>query len=393
MTLIPGQKIKVDIERMVPRGYGIAHADGATIFVALAAPGDSAVVEVREQKGGVVFAEIDEVLDPSPQRVAPRCEYFGSCGGCDYQQMTYSEQLASKITIIKDCLRRIGKIEIDNEAIKMIFSPAEFGYRSRAQWHLDPIEQRLGYYRRNSRDLVDIKKCPILVPELERALEQLRTSLDWDRFGVNKPFIDASVGSDGKISLSSPDLGESEMIEFNLGDIVFRYSAAVFFQGNHGLVGKLVDLALDDYQGKTALDLYSGVGLFSLPLARRFENVIAVEESSEAVRLADVNARANKISNVEFVSTPVRRFLAGYKGSEPDLVLLDPPRAGTEKETIHRIIELSPRNISYVSCEPSVLARDLKRFLENGYRITSITGADLFPQTHHVETVAHLTRL
>ncbi|HCA59000.1 MAG TPA: class I SAM-dependent RNA methyltransferase, partial [Blastocatellia bacterium] len=163
-----------------------------------------------------------------------------------------------------------------------------------------------------------------------------------------------------------------------------------FFQGNRFQIERLVATTIGDESGSLALDLYSGVGLFTLPLARRFERVIGVEESRFAVEFANRNAETAGLGNVEFVAEPVRRFLAESDLAGVDLVLLDPPRAGTEADTIMNLIALNPRVVSYVSCEPSVLARDLKRFVESGYRIEKITAIDLFPQTHHVETIARL---
>lgn len=379
------------IERIVPRGYGLAHGDGKTIFVALAAPGDRARVEVVETKGNVSFAEIVEVLEPGPQRISPPCPYFGTCGGCDFQQMSYAEQLASKVEIIRDCLRRIAKIEFAGE-IGVIGSPKELEYRSRAQWHLDPKIRGIGYYQRNSRDLVAIERCPKLVPPLNEALAKLNSDLPWENVWSEKAYIDAAVGDEQTVSMNSPGMFEPDEISFNALGETFHYSAGVFFQGNQYLVPQLLDTALGGFGGDLALDLYSGVGLFSLPMARKFAKVIGVEENPASVRYAKKNAWANGCENIEFRAESVRHFLAGNSMKKIDLVLLDPPRAGTEKDTMENLIRMDPACVSYVACEPSMLARDLKRFDAAGYRVDSITAIDLFPQTHHVETVARLSK-
>ncbi|HMJ08048.1 MAG TPA: RsmD family RNA methyltransferase, partial [Pyrinomonadaceae bacterium] len=172
----------------------------------------------------------------------------------------------------------------------------------------------------------------------------------------------------------------------------FNYSAKSFFQGNKSIVERLVSSAIDGAAGKKALDLYSGVGLFTLPLGRKFEQVTAVEENAEAVDFAESNARSAGLTNVSFVRDKVDGFVREAASESVDFVLLDPPRAGGSKETIRNIARLGPAEISYVSCEPSILARDLRVLLDLGYLISRITAIDMFPQTHHVETVVRLTR-
>jgi 23S rRNA (uracil1939-C5)-methyltransferase len=382
--------LEVAIERIVPRGYGIAHAEGKTIFVALAVPGDRVRVEIVETKGSIAFAEIIDVVEPGPQRITPPCPYFGSCGGCDFQQMSYSEQLASKVEIIRDCLRRIAKIDWQDD-IAVIASPKEFEYRSRAQWHVDPNAREMGYYARNSRRLIPIEECPKLVPVLNDELARLRDDFPFENVWSDKTFVEAAAGDDA-VSIHSPGLIEPPEITFTAFGETFTYASNVFFQGNQFLIPQLIETALVDASGSTALDLYCGVGLFALPMANRFKRVTGVEEHPRAIDYANRNAAANGHTNIEFRTESVRRYLSGDPPKNVDFILLDPPRAGTEKETMTNLIALGAPQISYVACEPSVLARDLKRFIEAGYRLDSVTAIDLFPQTHHVETVAHLSR-
>jgi 23S rRNA (uracil1939-C5)-methyltransferase len=386
-----GDRLDVRIEKIVPRGFGLAFADGLTVFVALAAAGDLAKVRLTEVKGKTAFAEIESVIEPSQERAVPPCPYFGACGGCDFQQMNYAAQLAAKVGIIRDCLHRIAKMEWDDE-ISIIPSPLEFGYRLRAQWHVNTKEKAIGYFRRDTRDLVDIQKCIVLAPELNDELEGLRRELPWDTFFSDKLQIDAALGSDGRVSIHSEELAEpAEEIEVTAAGEKFTFLANSFFQGNRVMVDQLVETAIGDSAGKRALDLYCGVGLFTLPLARKFETVTGVEESYDSVEFAKRNTANAKLGNIEFRTESVRHYLSNVVESDLDLVLLDPPRAGTEKDTIMNLIRLKPRHVSYVACEPSVLARDLKRFVESGYEIGSITALDMFPQTHHVETVVHLS--
>lgn len=364
-----------------------------TFFVALAAEGDLVDARVVEIKGKTAFAEIESVIESGVNRIEPLCPYFGACGGCDFQQMNYAAQLAAKVGIIRDCLHRIAKIEWAAE-IPIISSPEQFGYRLRAQWHANTNTKQIGYFRRDSRDLVDIEYCMILQSELQRELTELRDGIPWETFASDKLQIDAAVGTNGDVSIHSPEFVEpaSEITAQVFGEN-FIFSAKSFFQGNRFLLDKLLETAIGDVTGKNALDLYCGVGLFTLPLARRFEHVIGVEENPEAIEFAERNAADAQLSNIEFRTESVRRYLFNVVESELDFVLLDPPRAGTEKDTIMNLIRLRPKRISYVACEPSVLARDLRRFNDAGYKIDWITAVDLFPQTHHVETVVSTVRV
>ena len=382
--------INVEIKKIVPGGYGLAFTEGLTIFVVLAVKDDQLSVRLTEIKGKIAFAEIDRIITPSPQRIEPPCPYVGRCGGCDFQQMTYAAQLEAKVGIIQDNLQRIGKIEY-RHSIKVIPSPHEFAYRLRAQWHIDANRREIGYYERDSRNLIAIDHCPILMPELDDALQKVRAEIDWAKFWPDKGAIDAARGDDGSVSLYSPDidLGDEEITLSAAGE-QYTFAAHAFFQGNRYLIDVLVATAIGDAKGNHALDLYAGVGLFTLPLARRFKKVTSVEEYPLAVEFALGNITSAGLSNVEVIRKPVGKFLADAPPSNIDFVLLDPPRSGTEKKTVLDLIKLRPKTVSYVSCDASVLARDLRRFLDGGYEIESITAIDLFPQTHHVETIVRL---
>ena len=167
-----GETVEVVIERILPGGLGLAHANSRTVMVALAAPGDRLRVRVDRVKGNVSFASIVEVLAPAPVRVEPPCPYFGRCGGCNFQQLSYQAQLAAKIEIIRDCLRRVGGIE-GVPAFEITPAPREWHYRSRAQWQYDAVRRRLGYFETNSHRVCDVAECAVLVPELQSELEEI----------------------------------------------------------------------------------------------------------------------------------------------------------------------------------------------------------------------------
>jgi 23S rRNA (uracil1939-C5)-methyltransferase len=384
--------LDVTIEKIVPNGYGLGFAEGLTIFVSLAAAGDRLRVKINQLKGKTAFAEIVEILAPSSERIDPPCVYFGRCGGCDFQQMDYDAQLRAKVGIVRDCLVRIGKIDFPPEEIRIIGSPRPFGYRSRAQWHIDTRRRRIGYFRRNSHDVIDVESCPIITAELQQTLTNLRATLEWQNFWAERVEIEAASAG-AEVSVYSSELVEpTREISFQLDENRYFYDAQSFFQGNLFLVDALVETALRGAEGKSALDLYCGVGLFTLPLARKFEKVRGVEASEKAIAAARQNIEHARLETVEVFAEPVGEWLLENAGklAGVDFILLDPPRAGTEKETIEQILKIRPSRISYVSCEPSTLARDLRLLCESVYEIRSITALDLFPQTHHVETVVHL---
>ncbi len=385
-----GQTVEVEIKKIVPQGLGIGFIEGLTIFVPLAAPGDRLRVRLTQVKGKTAFAEIAEVISPSPARIEPPCPYFGTCGGCDFQQLNYSEQLSAKITMVDDALHRIGKIDIQNK-LDIVASPNEFGYRARAVWHADREHRAFGYFRRGTHDVVDIETCPIVTPELNAELARLRQTIEWDGFIEETIAVEAASAGGGVSVYSSEIIEPTNDIAFRGGGETYRFNARSFFQANQSLMPKLVKYSVGDLSGKTAFDLYCGVGLFSLPLGRKFGRVVGIENDLDAVEFAKANAAAVELGNVEFVAGSVGGFLEDHADGTPDAVLLDPPRSGTEKGVVEKLLDMAPKNIVFIACDPSMLARDLNR-LAVGYAIDEIKLFDLFPQTHHVESIAKLSR-
>jgi 23S rRNA (uracil1939-C5)-methyltransferase len=384
--------MEVRIERILPGGVGLAHAAGKTVFVSLAAPGDHLRVRVEREQGNVVFASIVEILTPSPVRLEPPCPYFGRCGGCDFQQLTYEAQLAAKAEIIADCLQRIARLD-EVPAITVQPSPKQWRYRVRATWQIDRAKQEIGYYERGSRRVCDVEYCAVLLPELQETLERVRAT-EWAEFPPELKHLEVVTG-ENEVSLSPP-FAEFETNELSLrvGNEVYQYNAESFFQINPALLSELIEFALTDARGQTALDLYCGVGLFTLPLARRFEKVVGVEANAVATRFARRNLAQAGLTNARVVTATVAGWVRATSVTTDvvDFVLLDPPRAGAESVVIKEMLDLHPARISYVSCDPATLARDLRKLIAGGYTIDSITGFDLFPQTHHVETVVLLRR-
>ncbi len=382
------KSLRVEIERILPGGVGLAHADGKTVLVSLAAPGDQLRVQVEREQGNVLFASVLEVLTPSPVRVEPPCPYFGRCGGCDFQQLTYEAQLAAKGAIISDCLQRIARLD-PLPPIVVHPSPNNWRYRVRATWQIDQEKREIGYYERGSRRVCDVVDCAVLMRELQGTLEQVRGT-EWSEFPSELKHLDVVAGENG-VSLSPPfaEFATNDL-SLRVGNEVYEYNAESFFQINPALLPELIDFALSDAAGETALDLYCGVGLFTLPLSRRFAKVLGIEANPVATRFARRNLQQAGLANARVITANVAEGVRNVR--DVDFILLDPPRAGAESVVIKGILDLRPQRISYVSCDPATLARDLKKLIAGGYSIESIGGFDLFPQTHHVETVVLLRR-
>lgn len=390
-----GALLDVRIERILPGGVGLAHAEGRTLFVSLAAPGDLARVRVESVRGRAAFASIVEVLEPSPARVEPPCPYFGRCGGCDFQQLSYEAQLKAKSEIIRDCLRRVARTEPPKE-IEVVPSPEVWRYRSRARWQHDAVRRHLGYYERGSHRVCDVADCAVAAPPVAERLERLRASMLEGTLPQASEF-EAVAGDEGvALEPAVEPLDEREQSR-RIGGETYRFDAGCFFQINHTLLEPLVAEGLRGIAegGETALDLYSGVGLFTLPLARRFRRVIAVEGNPASTAYARRNLADASLTNVRVETSSVGAWLEQHADEleRADFVLLDPPRAGAEPEAVRGIISLKPAHISYVSCDPATLARDLRLLLDADYHLDSLRAFDMFPQTHHVETVVHLRSL
>ena len=389
-----GALLDVRVERILPGGVGLAHAEGKTVFVALSAPGDRARVRVESSRGRALFASVVEILEPSPARVEPPCPYFGRCGGCDFQQLDYDAQLAAKADIIRDCLRRVARVEPPAD-ITVEPSPAQWHYRSRARWQLDSRRRHLGYYERGTHRVCDVVECPVVTPPLQAALDSLREAARDASLPAGAAEFHAVAGDEG-VGLAPPvEESHARAQTRTMGGERYSFDAECFFQINHALLDALVREGLRDASGHTALDLYCGVGLFTLPLARRFKRVWGVEGNARAARFARRNLAQAGLENARVEASPVGDWLE-RRVAEPfaaDFVLLDPPRAGADAQTLAALISLRPAHISYVSCDPATLARDLRALTDSGYHLASVHALDMFPQTHHVETVVHLRAL
>jgi len=309
-TVIP---MEVTIERILPGGLGLAHAEGQTVMVALAAPGDRLRVRIDRVKGNVAFASIEEILERAPVRVEPPCPYFGRCGGCDFQQLNYQAQLDAKKEIIKDCLHRIAKLDPIPD-FEIIAAPNKWHYRARAQWQYDAERRRLGYFESGSRRVCDVAECAVLEPALQATLEALRAQMVAGELPVDARYFRAIAGDENASvapSIRSPSVseGNANQIHLSINGETYTLNAESFFQTNIELLPQLIETSLANLGGENALELYCGVGLFTLRLARKFKSVIAVEDDADAAKFARTNLANAGLTNTEIVKSDAARWL------------------------------------------------------------------------------------
>jgi 23S rRNA (uracil1939-C5)-methyltransferase len=388
--LSAGDVIEVVTERLAYGGDAVARHQGLAIFVPFAAPNETLLVRIVERRKNYARAVIDRILKPSPARRQPACAHFGDCGGCQLQHLDYKTQIEAKAGFILDSLRRVGRIEW-SEAVDVVGGP-EMGYRSRAKLQVNPGRNLAGFRRARSNEICDVTHCPVMVPQLENAADRVRSALSSPE--VNPGLRELWLATDRNGLAVDPDLPglPGGHLEETVAGKNYRFAPAVFFQANRYLLEPLVAEVTEAESGTFALDLYAGVGLFALPLADRFERVVAVESHRDAARLARHNALVNSANNIELICRDVREVeLAPPQPGRIDLIVLDPPRTGAA-EAIPLISRSQASRVIYVSCDPVTMARDLRKLLDSGYQMISLKAFDLFPQTYHVECVARLKK-
>lgn len=391
---------EVAVEKLVYGGEGLARVDGQVMLVPYVLPGERVAVRADRVKAGLLRGRLSEVREAAAERVIPRCEYFAHCGGCHYQQAGYEFQLAQKRNILRETLQRLGKIGYEGEIQSVSGDP--WNYRNRIQLHFS--NQEMGFHKAGSHALCAIDHCHIASPVLVDVIQKLQTAAkepQWPQFlrslevftnerDVQLQIVDATRPVAARFfewcKTFIPGLVD-EAIEYPAAGEKFRLSRGSFFQVNRFLIDGLVSEVLGEAGGGRGVDLYAGVGLFSLPLARRFAQVEAVERGGAAYRDLEWNANESGLP-VRPVKATAEEFLRAL-ADPPDLIVADPPRAGLGKEATAELLRLRAPQLRLVSCDPATLARDLQKLLET-YRIERLTLVDLFPQTYHFEVVAHL---
>jgi 23S rRNA (uracil1939-C5)-methyltransferase len=333
--------------------------------------------------------ELEAVEEAGPGRVAPRCPLFGRCGGCAWQHLDYETQRRAKAEILRDALVRIGGLAAPPE-IEVVASPP-YGYRGRAR--VGVARGTVGFRRLRSHALEPAAACPVLVPELERALAALAAAPP-----ARDGEIELCAGEEGRVRAWGPGgllHGDAELA-IEAGPARVAVSPGVFFQGNARLRGALLAAVLEAAgRGRRALELCAGAGFFTFGLAERFAEVLAVESSPPAVRDLRRNLAASGAKNVRVACQPLERFLAGREAPDfaADAIVVDPPRTGLGAALARRLAAAAgAARVVYVSCAPDTLARDLAALAAEGMKLRSVQGFDLFPQTPHVEAIARIER-
>jgi 23S rRNA (uracil1939-C5)-methyltransferase len=425
--------MKLRIEKPIYGGAGLARHEGKAIFIPFALPGELIEANIVQDHGSYANAELETILEASPNRMQPPCPYFSECGGCHYQHAIYRQQVEMKSQILRETLERARLKEIPE--IEPLYAEP-LGYRNRIRLHIDRATSKLCYKKRASHQNLIVDACPIAAPALEDALKAIQSSASslqlvkyfteielfttaaqdsilltlwtssnpqsatqqlqsiWPQLQAHIPkIIGAAVFSAERGK--QPDkllaqIGEQSLI-YTAANRKYRVSIGSFFQVNRFLAGSLVELVTDTFSGNLAWDLYAGVGLFAAALASRFDQVVAVESSANSVHDLRLNLDGKQHRVVASGTLDFLHRARSSKEKPPDAVIVDPPRAGLGKEVTALLATIHPAHITYVSCDPATLSRDLKSLLDSGYHLRTMRMVDLFPQTFHLESVATLS--
>jgi 23S rRNA (uracil1939-C5)-methyltransferase len=432
--------LELTIEKLIYGGDGLARlpADergrGKAVFLPFVLENERVEAILSDEKPGFARARAVNFRETSHYRIQPGCPYFGDCGGCHYQHSTYEHQLEIKTAILKENLRRMAKLELSSEIKVHPSPPWNYRNRTRMRVRIEP-EFALGYFKHGSHQFLAVEECPISSPLINRAIkalsdagrtinfnpdlreieffadpedehllvevycvhdlkrdvaEQLALALQAaipQALGVTvfpEPTSGAPLQHDPEALACT---GASALAYKTLG-ATYRVSAGSFFQTNRHVTDELVRIVTQGRSGRTGLDLYAGVGLFSVVLSREFERIIAVESSLQS----HADLTYNVPANVKTVRSTVDQYLRNVTGSRADFVVVDPPRGGLGERVAKALAGLNAPHLTYVSCDPATLARDLVPLLAAGYHVEQAHLVDLFPQTFHIESVFCLAR-
>lgn len=404
-------KYKVTIDKAVYGGKGLGRLpDGRAVFVPFVLPGEEALIELTDQKKRFANGVCADLLSASPMRISPPCPYFSDCGGCHYQNLAYADQLRLKKQILEEQISRIASVTV--EVSNVFPSSKEFGYRNSIQLHLSD-EGIMGFQRAETNELVPVDECLLSRVPLKEVLpifdfdsltgvermqlrwgmdDDLMITLEGDPMELPELELDVPVSIVHHSDAGSIVLAGDSYSVIAVKDVPFIVSSDAFFQANSEIAGKMVDYLsekLSFTSNSVLLDVYCGVGLFSRFFAEKVERLIGLEVSSSAVQ--DFVANLDAFDHVEIYEGAAELVLPQLD-LKANIVIVDPPRSGLAGNALDAIVDLHPDLIAYVSCDPSTLARDLKRFIAKGYEVDDLAMFDQFPQTYHIESICLLKR-
>ena len=391
-TIAKGEVLELALEAWGRLGEAMARWEGTDVFVFGGIPGERVTAEVMRVHRRYVEAQVVEVLEASPWRVQPPCSYYGQCTGCQWQHVDYQRQLEVKHEKVVDALKRVGGFEVVDVS-PVVPSPKQYGYRNHARFTIGR-QGDLGFVHRQSRRFIKIDRCMLMHDGINTALAELQ-----DRCGETTQLSIRAGEFTGDTlvqpRLSNPDIAlptGQKTYQDSIAGRQFRVASPSFFQVNveqAARVAEVVRQSLDLKKTDLLVDAYMGVGAFAALLAPHVRKVIGIEESSAAV--ADAKENIKDLGNVELALGKTEAVL-GLLEERPDAVVLDPPRAGCQAGALDALLRLLPPRIAYVSCDAETLARDLKVLCRDAYSLDRVAPLDMFPQTHHVECVATLSR-
>ena len=392
-------ELELTIDTLTNRGVGLGRADGWVVMVPFALPGERVRARVFRNHPNYSEADLVAVLAPAPDRVAPACPLFGTCGGCQYQHLAYESQLRWKRDQVREALERIGGLG-DCAVDPTLPSPLRYGYRTKLTPHHQGgkggEEEPIGFLRAGQRRrIVDVPECPIATEAINEALPEVRRT--------TRETLARRTGKRRGATLLLRDTGDGVVTDPNrivrqwVGDRLFQFRAGGFFQNNASLLPAFAGLVAAEaarHGARHLVDAYCGAGFFALSAADSFESVHGIEVDAEAVQLAESNAALNRIPHATFHAGEAADLFARVRHLPPGetAVVLDPPRRGCDAAFLAQLRSFAPRTLVYVSCDPATQARDLRELASAGYTLERVQPVDLFPQTRHIECVVRLAR-
>lgn len=387
------RQVIAKIERWAEEGVSIAHDDdNKIILVRYAIPGETVKINIYKEAKDYSIGEPIEIIESSPLRISPKCQYFALCGGCDYQMLTYEEQLKIKQNTVIETFRRIGNMEI--EFTDIIANPSVFNYRNTETFKVNTKRKQIGFFRKDTKSIVDIENCKIAMPKINEALTYLRST---ENFPPHNFKIRATSNEDTVVNMIKTEKYEDaavmETVEACGKKITFKISKDSFFQINNAVIPlwleKIISF-LDSEKSERIFDLYCGIGLITLFVSYFAKETIGVELAKSSVIDGNFNITHNNIeTNVKIIEAAVEDKLPQLGFA--DVMIVDPPRKGLDENTKKTILAMKPKKIIYSSCKASTMARDIKE-LSSEYNVSQFVLVDMFSHTHHTETLACLIR-